>query len=573
MGVREFGKYGWCGAYGKGPEEEKHETSKPNIERRTPNPQPRAPNPAGLRASGAAVWKRRLAAFAPAVASGVLLGLSFPPVGLYGLAWVALVPLLGRLRAVGSARQAGIEAYAAFLTTYALAFSWPLAHALPQTALLSLAPLLLLPVALALPFALTSFVQNRLGAQLGGTFFVAAYLVAEGTLSRGPLAFPWSLLGHSQAEALAFNQIAEWTGVPGLTLWVLLLNVTLIGALASSHRRRWMLLATATLLLALSFGLSRLLLDRLPAPQRHVPVGLVQPAAGPLAWADVQDTTRVDHLLDLSDRFYHDASVSPALVLWPETALPVVPSSREQAKVYQKLQAWADVRRVALLAGAIRPASGPGEPTAYFNSALLFQPGRLRATYDKVRLVPLAERVPFVDRLPWLEKLAIPAGGVAGYRMGPPREVLRVDALSADMLDVGVLICFESVFGNAARRYVEQGTDVLVVLTQDGWWGRTAGYRQHLAFTRLRAIETRRAVVQAAVTGTSALLLPSGASAFETGWMERTARLADVPVYTGTTFYARHGDLITPLALLIVIVLGGRALFIRKPPATNRPDR
>ncbi|MGI9174408.1 MAG: apolipoprotein N-acyltransferase [Rhodothermales bacterium] len=513
------------------------------------------------------MWRGWLTAFGPAVASGALLGLSFPPFGLYGLAWVALVPLLGRLRESGSARRMGIEAYAAFLTSYAIAFSWPLAHALPQTAFLSLSPLLLLPMALALPFALASLVQNRLGARLGGVFFVAAYLVAEGALSRGPLAFPWSLLGHSQAEALAFNQIAEWTGVPGLTLWVLLLNVTLGGTLAASHRKRWSLLATFALLIALPFGLSRLLLDRLPAPQRHVPVGLVQPATNPLAWADVQDTTRIDDLLSLSDRLYREMAASPALILWPETALPVLPSSSEQAKVYQQLQAWADVRQVALLAGAIRPASGPGEPTAYFNSALLFQPGRPRATYDKVRLVPLAERVPFVDRLPWLERLAIPAGGVAGYRPGPPREVLHVDAPGAGTVDVGVLICFESVFGNAARRYVEQGADVLVVLTQDGWWGRTAGYRQHLAFTRLRAIETRRAVMQAAVTGTSALILPSGTSAFETGWMERTTRLADVPVYTGTTFYARHGDLITPLAFLITVVLGASALVTRKPPA------
>ena len=574
MGVREFGKYEWCGAYGKGPEKEKRGTSnpKPNIERRTPNTQRRTPNPAGLQTSGAAVWQRRLAAFAPAVASGALLGMSFPPFGLYGLAWVALVPLLGRLREVGSARRMGIEAYVAFLTTYAIAFSWPLAHALPQTALLSLAPLLLLPMALALPFALTFFVQNRLGARLGVFFFVATYLVVEGALSRGPLAFPWSLLGHSQAEALAFNQIAEWSGVPSLTLWVLLLNVTLSGALATSHRRRWSLLAAFALFLAFPFGLSRYLLDRLPAPQRHVPVGLVQPATDPLAWADVQDTTRVGDLLDLSDGLHRRVAAPPALLLWPETALPVGTTPEERADLYRRLQAWADVRRAALLTGAILPAQEADGPMAYFNSALLFQSSHPQARYDKRRLVPLAERVPFVDRLPWLEKLAIPAGGVAGYRPGPPREVLRVSAPGSATLDIGVLICFESVFGNAARRYVEQGADVLVVLTQDGWWGETAGYRQHLAFTRLRAIETRRAVMQVAVTGTSALIEPSGASAFETGWMERTARLADVPVYTGTTFYARYGDLITPLAFVIAVVLGGCALFIRKPAATNRSN-
>lgn len=487
-----------------------------------------------------------------------MLGLSFPPFGLYGLAWVALVPLLRHLRDAPSARRAGVEAYVAFLTTYAVAFSWPLAHALPQTALLSLPPLLLLPVAMALPFALAHAVWRWLGAPAGGIFLVASYVAMEGALSRGPLAFPWALLGHAQAEALAFNQFAEWTGVPGLTLWVLVLNLIANAALGAEGRGRRLRLVAFVLLILLPFGLSRWLLSRLPDPQRHLTVGLVQPATDPRAWADVQDGARVDDLLRLSDGLLDTAQTPPALVLWPETALPVLRTSDARARLYRRLQAWADHHRAALLTGAITPAQAASGPMAYFNSALLFRPGRGRARYDKVRLVPLAERVPFLDRLPWLEALAVPAGGVAGYRPGPPPDVLWAGGAA-----FGVLICFESLFGNEARRYVEKGVDVLVVLTQDGWWGRTAGYRQHLAFNRLRAIETRRAVVQAAVTGTSALVLPTGATAFETGWMEQTSRLAVVPVHAGTTFYARHGDWVSLLSLAVAAFVGAWAARAR----------
>ena len=398
------------------------------------------------------------------------LGLSFPPFGLYPLAWVALVPLVLRLREATSVQAMLGSAYVVFLATFAVAFSWPLAHALPQTAFLSLAPLLLLPLGMALPFGLAVPVRRCLGMGAGLLFLVTAYGVMEGLLSRGPLAFPWALLGHSQAEALSFNQVAEWTGTPGLTLWVLLLNVALGLALAAQTRRRAAWLIAFGLLILLPLGLSRWLLDRLPAPERYVAVGLVQPATDPRLWADVHDTTRVDVLLALSDRLLDTAEAAPALVLWPETALPIGRTSGARDRLYGRLREWADRADVALLAGAITPADVRPSPRAYFNSALLFRPGGVRERYDKVRLVPLAERVPFLDRLPWLEALAVPAGGVAGYRPGTSPSVLGVGETA-----FGVLICFESLFGNDARRHVEQGADVLAVLTQDGWWGADGG--------------------------------------------------------------------------------------------------
>ncbi len=482
----------------------------------------------------------------PALLTGLALGLSFPPLPFPFLAWVAFVPLLRRWDRAPSGSRMLLEAYPAFLLTYAVAFSWPLFHALPEAALVSVTPLLALPLIMALPVGASALVRRRLGRGAGLTALVVFFLVMEGALSRGPFAFPWSLVGHTQAEAFRFNQFAEWTGTPGLSLWVWLLNLAAFALVRprASRRAPWAALA---LLLVLPFTFSQWRRASLPPPDGYAAVGLVQPALPPRAWADVHDAARVDTLLALTEPLFSDDALRPRLVVWPETALPVFPDPARRDALHARLQAFVERHDAALLTGAVTLAP---DGDAYQNSALLFRPRRSPDRYDKVRLVPFAEYVPFSDRFPWLRSLSAPAGGVSGYRPGASPRVLH-----AGDLTFGALICFESIFGNPARSYVEQGADFLATITQDGWWGRTPGYRQHFAFTKLRALETRRALVQVSVTGVSGLIGADGAARFEVGWMERSARTTLVPLRSGETFFARHGDLVTPLALFVALLL------------------
>jgi apolipoprotein N-acyltransferase len=118
------------------------------------------------------------------------------------------------------------------------------------------------------------------------------------------------------------------------------------------------------------------------------------------------------------------------------------------------------------------------------------------------------------------------------------------------------------VFGRASREADPDSVSYFVVLAQDGWWGNTAGYEQHFAITRLRAIETGRAVVQVTVTGTTGTILPNGTSVDETEWMDRTVRAYEVPVYRGTTPYTRFGDL--PVLLFgLLLFLSGCGFHLR----------
>ena len=120
----------------------------------------------------------------------------------------------------------------------------------------------------------------------------------------------------------------------------------------------------------------------------------------------------------------------------------------------------------------------------------------------------------------------------------------------------GTLICYESLFGDYTRTLVHQGAEFLVVLAQDGWWGRSAGYLQHFALTRLRAIETRRAVVMSTVTGRSGLIHPDGSAPVTTDWMERTVHHASVPLLQAPTVYVLHGDWVGRGALILSLLLG-----------------
>lgn len=484
------------------------------------------------------------------VFSGLLLGLSFPPFPVPFAAWFALVPLMQVWSMRRSARAAFVDGYTTFLITFAVAFQWPLFHEMASTAWLSLPGLLIVPMWMAVPVGLSVPFKNRLGPTAGAATFAALFLLMEFALRRGPLAFPWSLLGHSQAELFPVNQLASIGGVPGLSLFVLLINISLHLLLeaflhrkeifSGQSRQSALLHPAVAALCALLLLSSRSMPDAAPVLR----VGIVQPAMASEHWANVRDDARVDSLLQLTARLPRGLD----LVLWPETALP--PGERSRAR----LQRWSDSTGTPLLTGAIG-AAGRGQ---FYNAAHLFRPNRVLQTYRKERLVPFAERVPFEGTFPWIDRLAIPSGGVAGYLPGEDNELLDLGGVR-----FGPMICFESLFDDAGRAYARADAAMLVVLTQDGWWGNSFGYRQHAAFNRLRAIETGLPLVQASVSGVSGLITPSGRFSRRIGWMEKAAFVVDVPARKKNTLFVQLGDWVTILAALVTFAATA-VLAVRK---------
>lgn len=487
--------------------------------------------------------------------TGAMLGMSFLPLSGWSapLAWLAFVPLLQTWNEAKQGYVVLLDAYLAVLAAYLVAFSWVLNHHFAITALASLGGLLFIPLFTAVPFAVSSWFRRRYGYLIGGTALVAFVLAAEWALSHGPLAFPWTLLGHTQAALFPFNQWAAWFGVPGLSCWVLLLNGAAHGVLSAERRMTALFAASFFMALIGTVGL-------LGSWQRTYPPEataftsalIVQPALPASEWADTDDTARVGRLLHDTRAAVDTAQRPPDLVIWPETALP---PSATQPNIHTSVYTWTNRVNVPVLTGAIREAESlAGSRRLYYNSALLVQPDTGNVLYDKMKLVPFAERVPLVDTFPPLRTLAVPAGGVAGYVAGDAPRVLIGSSFA-----LGPLICFESTFGTLTRQYVRAFSrlDFFVALSQDGWWGQTPGYRQHLAITRLRAIETSRAVVVSTVSGISALIGADGAIVQATDWMDRTVELMRIPHHTGTTVYAQYGAWIdrAPLVVTVLFVM------------------
>ena len=502
-------------------------------------------------------------------AGALLVAFSLPPVGAFPLAWVGLVPLIARWSVRPPSVDYARELYALLLTTSCCVGFWLLFNPDPGTAALGGLSLFLVPVPLTLAFVVAGLVRERAGLAAGLVALALNVLAAEFLTLAANASMPWMLLGHTQVEAVDFIQMADLGGVLLLSLWVLLLNTTAFLALPRTGRvgeragPRGATIALFTALLALPVAYGTIRTAQADVPAGYTRVAIVQPGLAPSEWDDQEPAVKVDYLASLSDDLIDswrpaatDSLAPPSrsrargelgLVIWPQSSLPFMGTDRGERQLYERLERWCAQRGVALLAGATTGGAGVdrqrGRPDAsdLANSAVLIRPGKPVLRYDQMR------RVPFAD---------------VQAAAGSSRVLLSTGAT-----DIATAVGFESMFGDHVRRFTQQGAGLIVALSRNDLWGRSAGLYQHLQFTRLRAIESRRAVVLSTVSGVSALILPGGDVEEIAGWMDQDVAGVDVPTFRGETFYVRHGDWVGrwALALALAFNLGVIGLSVLAP--------
>ena len=187
------------------------------------------------------------------------------------------------------------------------------------------------------------------------------------------------------------------------------------------------------------------------------------------------------------------------------------------------------------------------------NSALMTDGTGRTEIFHKSKLVVAVEHTPYPAILCRIDDLL---GGVMGRCVGQDEvSLLNVKDTDGNNIPIGCAVCYESVYGEYYTEYIRKGARAMTIITNDAWWGNTPGYRQHLSYARLRAIETRRAIARCANTGISAIISPSGEIVSETGWWQSDVLEGQIPLRNDITFFVDHGDITGRVCSFLSILL------------------
>jgi apolipoprotein N-acyltransferase len=487
-----------------------------------------------------------------ALLSGLLLFLSFPKFGNGILAWIALIPLFHALRNA-KPREAFKTGFLTGLIAHSGILYWisdvvVLYGYLPIYA--GIAVMLLLAAYLSLYTALFAagivFFRDR-----GHAFFLAAPLlwtVLEYVRSYFLTGFPWENLAYSQYLFGNIIQIADITGIYGISFVIVLFNAVLYNILTAKFRRRRspmieIMTACSVFLILYGYGHFRIVnIQESLMRASSAEVALIQGNIDQnIKWDERYQSQTLEIYRSLSLR---SIPAPGGLVVWPETAAPFYferPGPLQEAVIQLARNSGR-----TLLFGSPSYEKENGKPS-FMNSAYLLRPdGVVAGRYDKVHLVPYGEYVPLRQFFPFIGKLV---AGVGDFRPGR-----GYDPLVSDGHRFGVLICYEGIFPEAARNYKRNHADLLVNITNDAWFGKTSAPYQHLSMTVFRAVENRLYLVRSANTGVSAVIDPTGVILSRTDLFERTVLKGYVKFIDEKTFYAAYGDIFVYLCGLLLIL-------------------
>ncbi len=494
-----------------------------------------------------------------AITGGILAFLGYAGFDQFYLEWIYLVPVLWAIRdqrpgrafcigwLAGIVMNIGGFFWAIQMFRQFAGMPWPLAAL----------GLLLLAAANGIVFAAWAWGTRLISRDTGWNVAWVSPVVWTALEKFWPEIFP-NYLGASQYKLSLVTQIADLTGILGVTFIVVYINSTVFAALEQwfEYRRtatRLLLIFAAVLASVLIYGQVRIrAVDRQAAAAENLTIGLIQTNRG--AGDKRQDPESL--LREHQEMSRVLAAGRPLdLIVWPEGVLRVRLMSREGSLPSGAL---GDTHTPTLFGALLQLGENSAPPT--HNSALLTDgAGRILGTYDKMVLVPFGEFIPFGETFPALYSLAPFPGR---FRAGASREPLP---LGKHLLSVN--ICYEDIFPGQVRSLMRGGhdrriPDALFNLTNDSWYGKSTEPMEHLALASFRSIEHRRSLVRSTNTGISAFVDPVGRIVTRSGIWTREALVDRVPMMQGRTVYALLGDWIGWVCALLSLAGIGRALLV-----------
>jgi len=536
--------------------------------------------------------------WAAAALSAGLLELPFPlagplPVWRTGFAWFGLVPLLWAIlspQCPDPSRQARpCSLRRGFLLAYFCGVLWymgncywvrdTMAHYGDMPPLAPMLLLLAFSLFLGLYFGLFGLGVVLVRRATGSTRLTLAaapilWVVQELAVAH-ITSMPWDQLGYSQVDNALVNQLAPWTGVYGISFLLVAANALLAGGLVlerRSCRRLWGIAGAALL----AGGIAGVFLAP-PKPAATATAVLIQPnldVAGENDWQGPEwdrHIAQFKHLAEQRCKTYiagipqtgastgsipcAPASSHPDLIAWPESPAPFFESD---PRFQQALVSLARQEQSPLVVGSIgMDFSAEDQAWREYNSALIVGADGARVgRYDKIHLVPFGEYIPFQRLLAFAHKLT---GRVSSFTRGDEHKVFRLNGHR-----YGIFICYESVFADEVRQSAQLGAEVLVNISDDGWYGDTSAPWQHLNMARMRAIENRRWILRDTNNGVTAVIYPYGRVRQSIPRHQVDALPAGYGFRSDVTFYTAHGDVFAWICVLLSLGLvfwAGRKLL------------
>lgn len=507
-----------------------------------------------------------------AVLSGLLLSAAWQTNYLVPLIFVAFVPLLFVQDYVGNPKNSGKGNI--FLLSFLCFFIW---NSLTtwwiwnSTSVGSIATFVLNSTFMATIFWLFHFTKTHLFEnQKGNLILIFFWLSFEYLHFNWDLNWPWLSLGNIFSEQHTWVQWYEFTGVAGGTIWVLLSNILifkLLKSLFSRTEKKKQLITFVILpilIIVVPIVISKILYNNYLEEGSDVEIVTVQPNFDPFTEQfELSAETIINRNLDLAESVI---SQKTAFVISPESAIQEgiwLPNAAYYGSI-EKIKKFVDRHKnTAFIIGASTFGPVPdgmeddfaarksknGYYYAY-NTAFMIDSANV-SFYNKSKFTPGVEKMPSWWILRPLQNFAIDLGGTVGSLKEGDGSI----PFSFGNYKVAPLICYESVFGEFVTEFVRNGANLILIITNDGWWGNTPGHRQHFAFAKLRAIETRRSIARSANTGISGFINQKGDVIQQTKYWEPNVLKQSLKTNENITFYVRYGDYLSKTAVFLMTVM------------------
>ena len=418
-------------------------------------------------------------------------------------------------------------------------------------------------------------IRRRVGVVLGYLAFVLIWMSYEYLHFRWEMSWPWFNLGGWLSKNIYWIQWYEYTGILGGTLWILLVNSLIyktiqLFLLPYKWQTKIRSIILSVLIFIVPILISQYIYSQIEDTGNSYEVVVVQPNIDSFTEKyNQREAKRQFHLLlHLADSLSDE---NTDYIVFPETSVPIKlweDLAENHESIQQLRQFVARYPHAEMLVGlytlqryenwetaSSTARQSPRNKTIYdyFNTAILLDSISEIQYYHKSKFVIGAEKMPFSYLLKPLEGLIVDFGGFVGSLGSDAQRSVFVS--KNGNVRIAPVICYESVYGDFVGDFITKSANLIVIITNDGWWKDTQGYKQHWEHARLRAIETRRYVARSANTGISGFINSKGETISQAPAWQATALKAEVRTNSQTTFYSRYGDFIGLISLVLAIGL------------------